>query len=232
MMKSHCTEGTLLAILDGLPVDAGGKEHVAECPECGAALADLAGHASAFGELATSFRVAAPTPPAFDPAFTASMTERRQGRRRTGIAVVAAGIALVLLVPPVRGWVVTAVAEFWPFETSPGAEVHGGGPGPSAATVSIQQEGTFLRLFVSEDFSSVSVVPSREPGATVRIAVTPPSPITALPDGFRVETTKTTSVTLAVSPSITSLEVMSDDGPIWNGAIPHPLRAAWTVPLR
>lgn len=241
MSTHHCTDAQLVALLDGLPVDADVAAHVETCDRCRQAVDTLrdASHAagralraSGNGEIPLDVYdddfLEAIGVRAGDPAIVP--LRRRESRRGWAAAAVAAAVAALLLAPPVRAWVVEAVQNlFAPTVDTPLDE----GPPPVApGGVSIPSSGPVVRLALSGEPESVSVE-AVEPGVDViTLRVDDAAEVIALRDGFDVPDAAGRTVVLLLPISTDSVEVRIDGRLRWAGVVLRSQGVSTQLPIR
>ena len=231
MTDTHCDEGTLLAIVDGLPVDARAREHASSCGKCTQVIAELETASTAFGALVRASDAGRSPGPEYDADFLAALHGRPRRHSRFAAPAIAAGVALMLLVPPARAWVANLAVRILSGGELVTVEAPQSVEPATASTVSISSASPLVRLEVSAPPRSVTLVEATEGAATVRLSVAPAVEVTALSDGFRLDAAAGVEITLDVPGTVERIELSVAGQRLFSGAVSRPLDGGWTLPL-
>jgi hypothetical protein len=147
------------------------------------------------------------------------------------VAAIAAGLALLLFVPPVRAWVLTATGFLDLFGEESAVQVPAVEPERGTSTVSITPSSSVLRIVVSGRPSSILLVEADASAVGARLSVAHPTGVTALPDGFRLDGADGATIAITLPNTIQRLELTVDGQAIWTGVVSRPLGDGWSVPL-
>lgn len=215
MTESHLPPHVLALLLDDMDAGPEAAEHAHECPHCSERLSTLREQATAFDRLVAATDDAIPAPQ-YDPSFLNTIAQHRrreQPRYRRWIpAAAAASLALLLMVPSVRAWVVTRLPQpRSPAQTMPVIA------GPTTVTIPVVEPQ--LRVTLATAPASVSLRWLDESVSTARLSVDGEASLIALPDGFSISEAEALAVELSVPRSLERVVVFVGDTLRWT-AIP------------